>query len=219
MLAAQLIQNTYPILHLYDKVSFALQLMDDYDVQHLPVISEQKFAGIVTKEDLIDTDERAAIAALQDLFIIKCAKTTEHFLAILNLATEHQLSLITIVNDEMEISGSVAAKEILNTINNFMGNNEPGGTIVLEIDKRNFSFGEISRLVETNDAYITQLNTSVEPATGLVLVTLKINKVEVSDIVATFQRYDYIIRYYFGEEQYANELKDNYNHLMAYLNI
>lgn len=219
MLAAQLIQNTYPILHLFDKVSFGLQLMDDYDVQHLPVINEDKFVGIISKEDLLDADESAAVAALQDVFIMKCAKGTEHFLTVLNLATEHQLSLVAIVNDEMEITGSVATNEILNSLNNFVGNDEPGGTIVLEIDKRNFSFGEISRLVETNDAYITQLNTSVEPATGLVLVTLKINKVEVSDIVATFQRYDYIIRYYFGEEQYANELKDNYNHLMAYLNI
>ena len=91
--------------------------------------------------------------------------------------------------------------------------------IVLETDKRHFSFGEISRLVETNDAYITQLNTYTEADTGLVVVTIKINKVEVSDIVASFQRYEYIVRYYFGEEQYANELKENYNHLIAYLNI
>jgi len=219
MLAAQLIQTTYPILHLFDKISFALQLMDDYDVQHLPVISEEKFIGILSKEELLDADENNNIAVLQNMFTVKCAKETEHFLTVLNLAAEHQLSLVTIVNDEMEIVGSVTTKEILNTLNNFVGNDEQGGTIVLEIDKRNFSFGEISRLVETNDAYITQLNTSVEPATGLVLVTLKINKVEVSDIVATFQRYDYSIRYYFGEEQYANELKDNYNHLMAYLNM
>jgi len=51
------------------------------------------------------------------------------------------------------------------------------------------------------------------------LITIKINKTEISDIVATFQRFDYNIRYYFGEEQYANELKENYNHLMNYLNI
>ena len=74
-------------------------------------------------------------------------------------------------------------------------------------------------MVETNDAYITQLNTYTEPETGLVLVAVKINKTEISDIVATFQRYDYNVRFYFGEEQYANELKDNYNHLMSYLNI
>ena len=219
MLAAQLIQTTYPILHLIDKVSFALQLMEDYDVQHLPVINEEKFIGILSKEELLDADENIAIAALQEIFVIKFAKASEHFLAVLNLATENQLSLVTIVNDEMEISGSATTKEILKTLNNFVGNDEPGGIIVLEIDKRNFSFGEISRIVETNDAYITQLNTTVETSTGMVLVTLKISKVEVSDIIATFQRYEYSIKYYFGEEQYANELKDNYNHLMAYLNM
>lgn len=70
-----------------------------------------------------------------------------------------------------------------------------------------FSFGELSRLVETNDSYITQLNTYTEAGTGLVIVTIKINKIEVSDIVATFQQYDYVVRYYFGREEYANELK------------
>ena len=64
-----------------------------------------------------------------------------------------------------------------------------------------------------------QLNTMSENDSGLLLVTIKLNKIEVSDIVATFQRYDYQIRYYFGEEQYANELKENYNHLISYLNI
>ena len=77
----------------------------------------------------------------------------------------------------------------------------------------------MNRLVETNDAYITQLNTYTEPDTGLVVITLKVNKIEISDIVATFQRYDFVVRYYFGEETYANELKENYNHLLSYLNM
>ena len=58
-----------------------------------------------------------------------------------------------------------------------------------------------------------------EPDTGLIIVTLKLNKIEISAIVATFQRYDYTVRYYFGQESYDNELKDNYQHLLAYLNV
>jgi acetoin utilization protein AcuB len=193
--------------------------MDDYDVMNLPVISEEKFVGMISKEDLLDADESIVVAALQEQFVVKFSKATQYFMDVVQLAADNNLSLVSIVNDEMEVMGSVSTKEILTTLNNFVGNQEIGGIIILEIDKRNFSFGEISRLVETNDAYITQLNTNVEPTTGLVLATLKINKIEVSDIVATFQRYDYNVRYYFGEEQYANELKDNYNHLMAYLNI
>ena len=87
------------------------------------------------------------------------------------------------------------------------------------MEKRDFSLGQLSRLIETNDAFITQLNTSVNSLTGLTEVTIKINKNEISDIIATLQRYDYSIKHYFGEEDYENELKENYEHLMAYLKM
>jgi acetoin utilization protein AcuB len=87
------------------------------------------------------------------------------------------------------------------------------------MEQRNFSFSELSKLVETNDAQITQLNTYWDTNSSSFLVTLKINKFEISDIVATFQRYEYQVKYYFGEELYVNELKSNYDHLMNYLNI
>lgn len=137
----------------------------------------------------------------------------------LRIVSHNELSLLPIVNTQMELAGVVLTKELLKSISLFLGIEEKGAIIVLETDKRNFSFGELSRLVETNDSYITQLNTYTEAGTGLVIITLKINKIEVSDIVATFQRYDYVVRYYFGEEEYANELKENYQHLISYLNM
>lgn len=219
MLSSQLIHTTFPVLNLQDKVSFALQLMEDYDVIHLPVSSEEKFVGVVKKDDLLDVDENTVIAALQEFFLIKYVKEDEHFLAVVKLASENSLALVTVVNANSEIIGSISISEILLSVNNFLGNDEPGGIIVLEMDRRNFSFGELSRLVETNDAYVTQLNTSIDKTTGLLFATIKVSKNEISDIIATFQRYDYNVKYYFGEEQYANELKDNYNHLMAYLNM
>jgi hypothetical protein len=73
--------------------------------------------------------------------------------------------------------------------------------------------------VETNDAQIIQLNTYSDAASGNFYITLRINKTEISDIVATFQRYEYQVKYYFGEELYENELRNNYDHLMNYLNI
>jgi len=90
---------------------------------------------------------------------------------------------------------------------------------VLEMEKRDFSFSQLGKLVESNDANISQLNTYYDKNLNVVLVTLKINKMEIADIVATFQRYEYSVKYYFGEESYENELKNNYDHLMNYLNI
>ncbi|MEI6088177.1 MAG: CBS domain-containing protein [Bacteroidota bacterium] len=219
MLATQLINSGFPSVHLTDSASLALQLMEDYDVQHLPVLSEEKYMGLVSKSDLLDLSEEQSIGTETAYILPYSIKGEEHFLTALKLAAEKEITLVPVVNDQSELLGVISITELLYRLSNFLGNNEAGGIIVLEISKRNFSFGEISRLVETNDALITQCNTFTEPETGLVIITLKINKVEISAIVATFQRYEYIVRYYFGEEQYSNELKDNYNHLLAYLNV
>lgn len=219
MLASQLINSGFPAVNLSDKVSFALRLMDEYDLLHLPVLSEEKYAGMVSKDDLLDADENNTLAAIRESLIPISIKGEEFFLAALKLISENELSLLAVVNEQSELSGVITAKDLLTRVALFIGTEEPGGIIVLEVEKRNFSFGEISRLVETNDAYITQLNTYTEADTGLVVVTIKVNKIEISDIVATFQRYEYIVRYYFGEEAYANELKENYHHLISYLNM
>jgi acetoin utilization protein AcuB len=59
----------------------------------------------------------------------------------------------------------------------------------------------------------------VHPETGMLTVSLHINKKEIASIVATFERYDYDVIYYFGNENFENEIHSNYRHLMNYLDI
>jgi acetoin utilization protein AcuB len=219
MLANHLISTHFPTVDLLDKVSLALQLMDDFDIQHLPVTIEDKFLGLVSKDDLLDADENSIVKVLEGDLLRKAVKGSEHFLSALKIAAINGLSIVPVVNDAMEWVGGIPSGDLLKAASAFTGAEEPGGVIVLDMERKHYSFGEISRLVETNDAYITQLNTSSEPETGLILVTIKINKLEISDIIATFQRYEYSIRYFIGEEQYENELKYNYDQLMSYLKM
>lgn len=219
MLTPQLIASHYPTVQLDDKVSLVLQLMDDYDVLHMTVTREDKYVGLVSKEDLLDAEDDVVLAALECHLIKVAVKEEDHFLTAVKLCVDHNLTLIPIVSKENEVTAVLNNMDLLKAMARFTGTEEPGGIIVLEMEKRNFSFSDLGRLVETNDAYITQLNTFVETDTNLILVTIKLNKNEISDIVATFQRYEYNVRYYFGEELYTNELKDNYDSLMHYLNI
>jgi len=219
MLASQILHSGFPSLHLEDRVSLALQLMDEYDVQHLPVLSQEHYVGLIAKSDLLDVDEDKTIATIQDQFANLSIKGEEHFLVALKMAADREVSLVAVINEQSELLGVITLSNLIQQLSHFAGNEDKGGLIVLEISKRNYSFGEISRLVETNDALITQCNTFTEPESGLIIITLKVNKIEVSAIVATFQRYDYAVRYYFGEESYTNELKDNYNNFLAYLNV
>lgn len=219
MLVTQLITTTYPTVEPDDKVSLALQLMDDFDILHLPVVDDKKYLGLVSKDDLLDADEDGVLQFLHNDFVKKCVESTEHFLSALKLATLNQLSLVPVVTAEGEWVGALTNQELLKAATQFTGAEEPGAVIVLEMERKSYSFGEISRLVETNDAHITQFNTYSEAESGLLIVTIKINKVEVSDIIATFQRYEYVIRYFIGEEHYENELRYNFDHLMSYLKL
>ncbi len=219
MLASQLIVTNYPTVGFSDKVSLALQLMEDYDIVHLAIARDNKYMGLVAKSDLLDADENNTIAMLEHQWLGASVLLGDHFLTALKISAGYDISLVPVVNEAKDLQGVIPQTELIHAASKFTGAEEPGGLIVLEMEKRNFSFSEISRLVETNDAYITQLNTGIDTASGMLLISIKINKFEVSDIVATFQRYDYVIRYYFGEESYENELKENYDLLMTYLKM
>ena len=220
MLTKELQSQSLPYLHLHDKVYQALQMMNDNHVTHLPIVEGEKYIGIISEEDLLQVDnDHAELETMQQSFGNASVKTNDHFLKTIQVAAENGLSVVPVVTNDNELIGAVVYNDLLKYASEFMSLNEPGGLIVLEMEGHQYSFNEISRLVETNDAQITQLNTSNDPETGMMEVTLRINKPEVSDIVATFQRYDYNVKYFFGEELYANELKSNYDNLMNYLKI
>lgn len=219
MLAHQLITNHYPTVEADDKIFTAVQLMEDFDILHIPVVANKKYLGLISKDDLIDADADVLINDVMGRILTKSINRNEHFLSALKLASENNLSLVPVVDNEQEWIGAIPLAELLKALARFTGAEEPGAIIVLEMERKSYSFGEINRLVETNDAFITQFNTYSETQTGLLVVTIKINKMEISDILSTFQRYDYNIKYFMGEEHYENELRYNYDHLMSYLKV
>jgi predicted transcriptional regulator len=220
MLTRELQSQSLPYLHLHDKIYQALQLMNDNHVTHLPIVEGEKYIGIISEEDLLQVDnDHAELETMQQSFGNASVKSNDHFLKTIQVAAENALSVVPVVTNDNEIVGAVVYNDLLKYASEFMSLNEPGGLIVLEMEGRQYSFNEISKLVETNDAQITQLNTSNDPETGMMEVTIRINKPEVSDIVATFQRYEYNVKSFFGEELYANELRSNYDNLMNYLKI
>jgi acetoin utilization protein AcuB len=220
MLTREVHSQAIPHLHLTDKVYQALQLMNDNHVTHLPIVEGDKYVGIISEEDLLLADnDRVELNTLTQSFGNASVKSDEHFLKAVQVAAENGLSVVPVVTEENELVGVLAYNDLLKNASEFMSLNEPGGLIVLEMESNQYSFNEVSKIVETNDAQITQLNTSNDADTGMMQVTIRINKPDVADIVATFQRYEFTVKYYFGEEQYANELRSNYDNLMNYLKI
>ena len=220
MLNLEILSAGITPVHPEDSIQLAKEMMIDHHVAHLPVVSENKLLGIIHEDSILDApSEDEPISLLQTFFTQASVQGIGHVLDTLHVCSEFQLTLVPVLNEESEYLGSITAMDLLRHTDKIIGAGDPGAIIVLEMDRVNFTFSEIIKLVETNDAQVTQLNTYVDRITSAFFITLRINRMEVSDIIATFQRYEYKIKYYFGEEQYENELRSNYNHLMNYLNI
>ena len=218
MLTRELISNSIPYLHKEDKVHHALQLMNDYHVAHLPVVENDSYLGIISEEQLLQSDDENTLDELSITDGTTSVQANDHFLKAIQTAVVNKLSVVPVV-EEKHLLGIVTYNDLLRNASNFMSLNEPGALIVLEMDSKNYSFNEINRIVESNDAQITQLNTFTDPETGMSQITIRVSKLEVSDIIGTFQRYEYNVKYYFGEELFENELRTNYDNLMNYLKI
>lgn len=219
MLTTELINNNIPRLKLQDSVSKALQLISDFKVTHLPVVAEEKYLGLISEEDLLDADQKMPIEFMQENFINESVQDNEHFLTAVNYCNQHDSSVVPVINEEKELTGTITSNDLLKALGNFAGTNEIGGIIVLEMTRSQFSISEISRIVESNDATILHLNTTVHAETGMLTVSLHINKKEIAAIVAHFERYEYDVIYYFGNQNFENEIHSNYRHLMNYLDI
>jgi acetoin utilization protein AcuB len=219
MLTNELINKNIPRLQLQDSVSKALQLIADYRISHLPVVVDNTFLGLISEDDLLDAeDEKLPIEVLQNNFLNAAVPGNVHFLNAVSNSIQFDTTIVPVVNDN-EYAGVITTTDLLKTLGNFSGADEIGGLIVLEMPRSQFAISEISRIVESNDCTILHLNTTVNIITGMLTVTLHINKREIASVIATFERYEYNIIYSFGNEKFENEISSNYEHLMHYLDI
>ena len=220
MLTAELINNNIPRLQLQDTVSKALRLINDYRVTHLPVVAADKFLGLISEDDLLDADdEKLTIEVLQGNLNPASVKQNVHFLNAVNFSNQFETSIVPVVNGDNGLAGVITLVDLLKTLGNFSGANEIGGISVMEMERSQFAISEISRIVESNDATILHLNTTVHPDTGLLTVTLHLNKKETTAIIAAFERYEYDVIYNFSDEKFEDNIDTNYRHLMNYLDI
>jgi acetoin utilization protein AcuB len=186
----------------------------------LPVMADEKYLGMISESDLLDADnEQMPVALLQETFITRAVGSNEHFLAAVNFSNQYDTTTVPVVNEERELAGVITTSNLLKALGNFSGANAIGGIIVLEMERIKFAISEISRIVESNDATILHLNTTTDDKTGMLSVTIHLNKKEIATIVASFERYDYNITYSFGDEKFENEIHSNFLHLMNYLDI
>jgi predicted transcriptional regulator len=221
MTTLQLADNIFPALQLNDTVEKALQLMNDSKVSYLPVTSEGKFLGLIGESDLIDEENKefATLEIFQANLVMAAVNANNHFLKAATLFNLYHTNVIPVINESNELLGTISSGALLTALSNICGSSEYGGLIVLDIERSRFAISEINGIVESDGATILHLNVSPHSVPGLLEITLQLNKKEIATILATFERYEYRVTFYSGEVIFENEVSNNYQNLMNYLDI
>lgn len=220
MTALQLADNIYPLLNLKDRVATALQLMNDYKTSHLPVVSEGQFLGLIGEEVLVDQkNKNTTLDVFQTNFVPAAVSGNFYFLKAATIYNLYHCNVIPVIDEKNELLGTISSKALITELGNLSGTSEFGAIVVLEMERSRYAISELNSIIESDGATILHLNVSPHPVPDLLEVTLQINKREIATIVATFERYEYSVLYYSGEELFENEINTNYNNLMNYLDI
>ena len=143
-----------------------------------------------------------------------------HFYEIITLATDHDLTIIPVVNQLEEFIGSVNIHDTAVKLSKVFAGNIKGGVFVLKVDARNYSLSEISRLVETNNARV--LSSFLEPheeELDKLKVTVKVNIQDLTRILATFERFGYQVVAKYNDVEAYNLASERLNMLFKFLEI
>ena len=218
MRAKELITEEIPPLMHTDSGEKALRWMDEFKVSHLPVLKNGNFVGVLSEADVLDKmSVDASLDSLFDHLPRPYVHENAHIYEVLAKLSDHRVSVLPILDENEKYIGCTNIYHLLTVIANTGSIKETGGILVLEVNTNDYSLSQIAQIVESNNAKILSSYILSTVDSTKIEVTLKINQLELSPIIRTFERYDYTIKASYQKSQIDDDMQQRYDELMNFL--
>ncbi len=222
MIAEELINQIIPTLHPTDEIEKALYWMDELHVLELPVIDHEEYQGLILKDNItaaINIQEKS-ISELPLIASQVFALPHHHFYDVLKLAEENNIQTVAIVNEDKKYLGVITIYDTLATFAQKTAIQDAGGTLVLVMPERDYSLSKISNLIEAEEVKILSSYVSIDTYEAEnIKLTLKLNKPDLSRVIATLERFDYRIVAKYHQSENSDTDKERFDLLMRYLSF
>jgi CBS domain-containing protein len=194
--------------------------MEEFKVSHLPVLKNGNFVGVVSESDILDhlnLDENLdkLFQHLPRPFVFGQA----HMYDVIAKMAEFKLSVIPILDQQEHYLGCCSVYHVMTLLANTGSIKEHGGILVLEMNASDYSLAQISQIVESNNARILSVFMTSHQDSTKIDVTLKINSLDLTSIIRTFERYDYHVKASFQDGHGDEDMQWRYDTLMQYLKL
>lgn len=221
MIAKELINQMIPPLKLSDTADYAMLWFDEFRTKELPVIDNGKFIGLITEEQIIDENDDTKMIGDFELDHENClVREDQFFYDVIKVAVDNHVELVGVVDANKQFVGVITIQDTITAFAHTTPFQAPGSVLVLSMAGRDYSLSALSRLVEENNARILSSSVKQDPAdNSKIKLTIKINREDVSAIVATLERFDYKIISRFQETEVTDSDKGRIDELLKYLDI
>lgn len=219
MIAEDFINNWIPIINLGDSPEKVTAMMDDLHISQLPVVDDKKFHGIIASENL-SRNYNQSIADFELIGQKSHVYSQQHFYDVIRVATDYNVKLVAVLDHEHNFIGIITLEDLIKGFSYTSAVQSPGGIIEITMKFLDYSMAEITRLIESNDVKILSSYIINDPSdNNNISLTIKMDKSDVSHVVATLERFGYTIKGQYQEEKILSNEEERLGMLMKYLNI
>lgn len=220
MYAHELISPALSSVKSSDPIQKAIDKMAEFHVNHIPIVDSNKYMGLITDYDILEVNNHNLPAAALNLSLYSPFVFEEqHVYDVIRLFYEQKLSVLPVLDSNRNYKGLISINKIIEHLATLTSAKEPGGIIVLEVDNRNNSLSQIAQIVESDNAQILSSFVESFPDSTKLEITIKLNRTEISSIIAAFLRYNYVVKATFNDVKFFDNTSDRYDQLMNYLDI
>ena len=219
MQAIDLISQSLISLHPDDDGLRAISLMEELRVNHLPVVRNGFYLGILSEKEILNWDnEKEFIEEHLEEITAPSVISTQHLFDIIEELEKFSLTVIPVLDEEKHYLGSITNRKLLYTIAKSTSIQSNGGVIVLRMNQNDYQMSEIASIVEDNNTKILSSYITSIPDALQIELTLKLNTMDINSIVKDLERFDYNVSASFNTEETNDDFADRYESLMRFLN-
>lgn len=185
---------------------------------HVPVLKELVYLGCLSETDVYCFEPQQAVSevlyAIEGFFV----RDSSMWLDVLEAFAQNNSNIMPVLDAENNYIGYYQLIDIISLFNRMPFLSEPGGIVVIEKGHNDFSFSQISQIVESNNAKLLGAFIS-KTENDLSQITLKIGNVGLSTILQEFRRYGYTIISGHEDDTFLRTLRERSAYLDTYLNL
>lgn len=219
MIAEQLITDAIAPLKITDSGEMALDMMSEFGVRHLPLVKAGELIGVISEEDALNFNLPESLDSYPALLPRPHVRTSDHIYEVIHVLSHFELTLVPVLDADQRYVGCITLETLFFQFSKMTSFSEPGCIVVLELNKRDYSLTEISRIVESEQTSVLSSFVTSYPDSPRMEVTLKLNKQHVQYLLHTFERFKYVVKAVYQETESLEELQERYDSLLAYLNV